>query len=183
VVHSELEAYHQQFEQIRNDAQDLASGLTEARFTWRPVPGSWSIQECLAHLAMVGAAEADAIEKAIDQAQARGLTGTGPFSYPDWERFILRQAEPPVRDPIAAPKRFVPVHGQPVTSILPTFLHVQRRFQLQIERADGLDLRRVKVPIPFNRLFKMSLGSSLARAAAHGRRHLAQAGRVRERLP
>jgi hypothetical protein len=52
----------------------------------------------------------------------------------------------------------------------------------QIERADGLDLRRVKVPTPIVRLLKMSLGSTLAQAAAHERRHLAQAWRVREKL-
>ena len=182
-MHSELAAYHQQFEQIRDEAQELAAGLSEATFTWRPAPASWSIQECLAHLAMVGAVEADAIEQAIDQGRAEGVSASGPFTYPDWERFLLREAEPPVRDPVSAPKRFVPVHGQPVTSILPTFLHVQRRFQLQIERADGLDLRRIKVPTPLTRLVRMSLGSSFARAAAHGRRHLVQARRVRKRLP
>ena len=182
-MHSELAAYHQQFEQIRDEAQELAAGLTEARFTWRPAPASWSIQECLAHLAMVGAEEADAIEKAIDRGRAAGLTGSGPFTYPDWERFLLREAEPPVREAISAPKRFIPVHGQPVTSILPTLLHVQRRFQLQIERADGLDLRRIKVPTPMSRIIKMSLGATLARAAAHGRRHLDQARRVRAKLP
>jgi hypothetical protein len=81
-----------------------------------------------------------------------------------------------------APQRFVPIHGQPVTGVLPTFLHVQRQFAIQIERADGLDLRRVKVPTPISRLFELSLGTTIAQAAAHERRHLAQARRVRERL-
>jgi DinB family protein len=181
-VHTELEQYHQQFEQITREAQELAAGLTEARFNWRPAEGAWSIQECLAHLVMVGQVEASAIEAAIDQARANGMTGEGPFEYPAWERFILRETEPPVREPVAAPKRFVPVHGQPVTGILPTFLHVQRRFQIQIERADGLDLRRVKVATPITKLIKLSLGITLAQAAAHERRHLAQARRVRSRL-
>jgi hypothetical protein len=81
-----------------------------------------------------------------------------------------------------APKRFVPLHEQPITGILPTFLHVQDRFLIQIERADGLDLRRVKVPTPITKLLKMSLGSTLAQVAAHERRHLEQARRVRSRL-
>jgi DinB superfamily len=182
-VHPELEQYRQQFEQIASQAQGLAAGLTEAQFNWRPAPDQWSIEECLSHLTMVGQAELLAIEAAIDSAKARGITGSGAFEYPIWERFILRETEPPVRHAMPAPKRFVPLHGQPVTGVLPTFLHVQRNFGIQIARADGLDLRRVKVPTPIVSLLKLSLGSTLAQAAAHERRHIAQARRVRERLP
>jgi hypothetical protein len=84
---------------------------------------------------------------------------------------------------MGSPGRFRPIHGQPVTGVLPTFLHLQRQFTIQIELADGLDLRRVKVPTPITSLLKLSLGGSLAMAAAHERRHMAQARRVRERLP
>jgi hypothetical protein len=182
-VHRELEKYHKEFESIAAQGQELTAGLTEAQFNWRPAPSAWSIQQCLAHLTMVGHVEANAIEEAITRAREQGLTGAGPFEYPSWERYILRETEPPVRNPMEAPKQFVPTPEQPVTGILPTFLHVQQRFQLQIERADGLDLRRVKVPTPIVKLLKMSLGSTLAQAAAHERRHLEQARRVRERLP
>ena len=182
-MHAELEKYHKEFESIATQAQELVAGLTEAQFNWRPAPSAWSIQECLAHLTMVGQVEASAIEEAVTRARQQGLTGLGPFTYPAWERYILRETEPPVRNPMEAPKRFVPLPEQPVTGILPTFLHVQQRFQLQIERADGLDLRKVKVPTPIMKLLKMSLGSTLAQAAAHERRHLEQASRVRERLP
>ena len=182
MVHPELEQYHQQFEQIAGEAQALTQGLTEAQFNWRPGPDQWSIEECLSHLTMVGEVEVGAIEIAIDQARQRGMTGGGNFEYPAWERYILRETEPPARHSMSAPKRFVPLHGQPITGILPTFLHVQRKFGIQITRADGLDLRRVKVPTPVTRLLKLSLGVTLAQAAAHERRHIAQARRVRQRL-
>ena len=182
-MHSELEKYRQQFEEIAAQAQELSAGLTEAQFNWRPSPEQWSIEECLSHLTMVGQAELLAIEAAIDEAKAKGVTGGGSFDYPVWERFILRETEPPVRHAMPAPKRFVPLHGQPVTGILPTFLHVQRNFAIQLARADGLDLRRVKVPTPITRLLKLSLGATLAQAAAHERRHIAQARRVRAQLP
>jgi hypothetical protein len=182
-VHPELELYRQQFEQIASDAADLVKGLGEEEFNWRPAAGAWSIEECLAHLTMVGHLELGHIERAIDDARARGLTAAGPFEYPAWERLILRETEPPVRHTVSAPKRFVPVHNQPLTAVMPTFFHVHRMFCLQLERADGLDLRRVKVVTPISRLLKVSLGTMFAQAAAHGRRHLAQARRVREKLP
>jgi hypothetical protein len=181
-VHKELERYRQEFEEITAQVEDWIDGMTEAQFNWRPSAAAWSIQQCLAHLTMVGQAEVSAIEESIGRARELGLTGAEPFEYPAWERYILRETEPPVRNPFEAPKRFVPVHEQPITGILPTFLHVQQRFLVQIERADGLDLRRVKVTTPITKLLKMSLGITLAQAAAHERRHLVQARRIRERL-
>ena len=88
-----------------------------------------------------------------------------------------------MRDPLPAPGRFVPLHGQPVTAVLPTFLHAQDQFTLQLERADGLDLRHVKVATPISLFLRMSLGMMFAQVAAHERRHLAQARRVQEKLP
>jgi hypothetical protein len=161
----------------------LTAGLTEAQFNWRPAPGEWSIEECLSHLTMMGSAEVQAIEAAVSDAKAKGITGTGPFEFPIWERYILRETEPPVRHESSARKQFVPQHQQPITGILPTFLHLQRNFIIQIERADGLHLRTVKVPTQITKLWKLSLGATLAQAAAHERRHMAQAQRVRERLP
>ena len=179
----QLDDYRQQFERVATEAKELTAGLTEAQFNWRPAAGEWSIEECLAHLTAVGTVQIEKIERAVDQARAKGLTGTGPFEIPAWERFTLREAEPPVRHAMPSPGRFRPIHGEPITGILPTFLQLQRQYTIQIERADGLDLRRVKVPILVTDLVKLSLIGTLALGAAHERRHLAQAKRVRERLP
>jgi len=177
---AELDDCHRQFEEIADRAQALTTGLSEKQFTWRPKPDAWSIQECLAHLVMVGQTEVRLVEAAIANARSRGITGNGPFRYGWLERTILRQTEPPTRRRFASPRRFRPVHGQPVTAILPTFLHVQRQFAALAEQAKGLDLARVKVPTPMSRLLKFSLGITLAQAAAHERRHLEQARAVRE---
>jgi hypothetical protein len=183
VVQTELISYHQQFQTIIEETKDLVHGLSEEEFNWRPAAGQWSIEECLAHLVMVGNVELELIERAIDQARQRNLTGSGPFRASAIERYILRESEPPIRRAMSSPKRFVPLHNQPLTAIMPSFFHVQRRFILQIERADGLDLRRVRVPTPIVPFLKFSLGGTFAQAAAHERRHLVQARKVREKLP
>ena len=176
----ELEEIQKQFEQAGDQAKLLTQGLSEGQFNWRPEPKAWSIEECLAHLTMVGQTEVRLIEHAIQSGRARNVTGNGPFRYGWLERTILRQTEPPVRRRFSAPRRFRPVHGQPITAILPTFLHVQRQFVQLALQAEGLDLARVKVATPMTRLVKFSLGTTLAQAAAHERRHLDQARRVRE---
>ncbi len=176
----ELEEYQKQFEEAGAHARALTDGLSEAQFNWRPEAASWSIEECLAHLTMVGQHEVRFIESAIQQGRMRGLTGKGPFRYGWLQRNILRQTEPTARRRFRAPRRFRPVHQQPVTAILPTFLHVQRQFIHLATQAEGLDLARVKVPTPISRMLKLSLGIAFAQAAAHERRHLEQARRVRE---
>ena len=173
----------QQFEQVKAEARELTEGLSEAQFNWQPAPGQWSIEECMAHLIIVGQWEFGAMEEAIETARARGITGRGPFRYGAIDRFIVDLTKPPARRKLPAPRRFQPLHGQPVTGVLPTFLHLQRQFQLLAERADGLDLARVRVKTPISRLLRMSLGAMFAQFAAHERRHMDQARRVRESIP
>jgi len=179
----ELEGYSQKIEAIKDQARELIQGLNEQQFNWRPAPDQWSIEECLAHLTMVGQWEVRAIEEAIEQGRARGLTGSGPFEYSGLDRLIVDLSRPPVRLRVSAPRHFVPLHGQPMTAILPTFLHVQSQFLQQIEKAAGLDLRRIKVATPISRFLKLSLGMMFAQAAAHEQRHMEQAWRVRQKLP
>jgi hypothetical protein len=176
----ELEECQKQFEDVGEQAKILTRGLNEGQFNWRPDAQAWSIEECLAHLTIVGQHEIRLIERAIQDARSQNLTAHGPFRYGWLERTVLRETEPPVRRRFSAPRRFRPVHGQPITAILPTFLHVQRQFSQLSRQAEGLDLARVKVPTPISRFLKLSLGIALAQAAAHERRHMEQARRVRE---
>jgi hypothetical protein len=178
----ELECYRNQFRLIREQTAELTAGLNEAQFNWRPGPANWSIEECLSHLIMVGQCELEFLEDAIRRGEERGLKGTGPYDYRAIDRYIVSMTEPPVKEPLPAPRRFIPLHGQPLTAILPTFDHVQSQLLRQIDRAEGLDLARVKVATPISRWLKMSLGMTFAQIAAHERRHLAQARRVRAQL-
>jgi DinB family protein len=177
---SEPEAYREQFEKIAEQAKSLTEELSEAQFNWGPKPGEWSIQECLAHLIIVGQQEIKLIESAVQSGRQKGITGVGPFRYGFLERAILRQTEPPVRRKFTAPARFRPVDGQPLTAIVPTFLHLQSQLGRIAGDCEGLDLARVKVATPITRWLKFSLGITLAQTAAHERRHLEQARRVRE---
>jgi DinB superfamily len=182
----QLEEFHHQIQKIQQQAADLTQGLTEPQFNWRPAPDEWSVEECLAHLTMVGQWEVVAIEQAIDDARSRGLTGSGPFHYGTIERFIVDASgvgpDGRARRPFPAPRRFIPVHNQPITAIVPTFQHLQLQLLIQLDRAEGLHLSRVKVKTPISRFLKLSLGSMFAQIVAHEQRHMAQARRVRDKI-
>jgi hypothetical protein len=175
----ELEECRRQFENIKAGAAELAAGLSEPRFTWKPSPSEWSIQECLGHMNIVGAIQVSKIEEAIELGRARGWAAAGPFTYSRWEQWLVRFTEPPVPRRLKSPRRFIPAHGHPVTAILPTFLHLQDQLMRCLAQADGLDLARVKAALPISNFLKMSLGMVFRQIAAHERRHLAQARRVR----
>ncbi len=178
----ELIGYRQQFEAVADQAKELTGGLTEAQFNWRAAPASWSIEECLGHLVIVGNVELKALERAIDEARSRGITGEAPFQYGMIDRYIVGLTEPPARHQFSAPWRFQPLHGQPITGVLPSFLHLQSQFIRMVESSEGLHLARVKVETPISRFFRMSLGMMFAQICAHERRHMEQARRVRERI-
>ena len=176
----ELEDCRRKFEQIREDAARLVEGLDNRQFNWRPGSGQWSIAECLGHLIIAGEAHRRGLDAALERARARGLTGRPPFRYPALQRWILAATAPESRRRFRTPRRFRPLADQPVTAVMPTFLHLQRQFLDRIGQANGLDLARVKVATPISRYYRFRLGIVFAQVAAHEQRHLLQAQRVRE---
>jgi hypothetical protein len=180
---SELEQYCKEFEEIAGQAKELVEGLNEKSFNWRPGPEQWSIEECLAHLLSSGNERLKAIETGIERGKTEGVNGSGPFRYGAFDRFAIRRTEPPVKRKGKSPKRFGPLHEQPITGVMPSFYHLQSQLILQAKRAEGLDLARIKVPTPIASFIRMSLGATFAQVAAHERRHLEQARQVRKRLP
>lgn len=87
--------------------------------------------------------------------------------------------EPPYRTRVKTPTPFEPVEGKAPGLILDEFLE----FQLQLVEftlsCEGLAIDRVKLVSPFDARVRYSLYSALLIMAAHNRRHLWQAERVR----
>ncbi|HXM40959.1 MAG TPA: DinB family protein [Bryobacteraceae bacterium] len=175
----ELSELDRQFAATKAEASELVKGLKEPQFNWRPAPHDWSIAECLLHLNIVGDRAVHRLEKTLAEAHAQGLAGQGPFGYGWLGKWILANTEPPVKRKYKAPRRFTPSYGQPITAVLPTFLHLQDQLALRLEQANGLDLARVKVPAPEAGLLRFNLQLTFAWLAAHERRHLWQARQVR----
>jgi hypothetical protein len=175
----ELAELDRQFTALKADASELVIGLKESQFNWRPGPHGWSMAECLLHLNIVGDRYVHILEKTLAQARPRGLVGQGPFGYGWFGNWILANTEPPPKRKSKAPRSFTPAYGQPITAVMPTFLHLQGQLALQVEQANGLDLARVKVPVPGYGPVKLNLYVTFAWIAAHARRHLWQARQVR----
>jgi hypothetical protein len=138
--------------------------------------------QCFEHLNATAREFMPAIDRAMADARARGLTGSGPFVYSMFERLFLRATEPPPRLRMPAPRVLKPAPDRPMTAVLGEFTQWQDRLGERIRLADGLDLQRVRGRSPAFPLFTWSLGSLFAITLAHERRHLWQAREVRKAL-
>jgi DinB superfamily len=164
---------------LKTEASELVSGLRESQFNWRPDQQKWSMAECLLHLNIVGDRYVRIIETALEEAKVRRFVARGVVAHGFLGKWILANTEPPPKRRYRSPRGFTPSYGQPITAVLPTFLHLQDQLTLQIERSRGLDLGRIKVPAP-GLPVRFNLLLTLEWIAAHERRHLWQARQVRE---
>lgn len=169
------------FQAAAQDARDLAAGLSELQFQWRPAPEKWSIGECLDHLNNAWGM-LPRFDRRIAQGKEKGLSGDGPFRAGLLAAFYIRSIAPPVRLRLPSPKLYRPKPDLRLEEVLPRFRELQEELQKRVEEARGLDLARLRLSSPVTRRFKMSLAEWFAFLAAHQRRHLWQARQVREHL-
>lgn len=180
-LHPELAEYRRGFAANRREAEETCAGLSIGQCNWRPEPTRWSIAECLVHLNVSADVYTRHIGIAIQHGRARGLTAPGPFRYGPLARWLLRGLEPPVLHRSRTPRRFSPPAGvhHDIEDVLRRFREAGQRWDECLERANGLDLVRVKVRSPVVPLVRFPLGAQLAGQAAHERRHLWQARQVK----
>lgn len=167
------------FAAAKTEAADLLRGLTYQQFNWRPAPGQWSIAECLLHLNIVGDHYSHLLETTLAEARAQGLAGAATAPRGWFAKWILSNTEPPPKRKFKVPRSFTPPDDQPVTAVLPTFLHLQDQLTERAQQADGLDFDRIKIPVRGLGPIRFNLALTFAWLAAHQRRHLWQARQVR----
>lgn len=169
------------------EAEALAAGLDREQLWWRPGADRWSVGECLDHLVRTGEAYLEVLDEAVGEGRRRGRVADGPHRPGLVGRWLVRLLEPPPGLAVPAPARIRPTRpgvGGGETGRDPdplaAFLVLRGRLAEHLEAADGLDLGRIRVPSPFVPLLTFDLGSAFRVVAAHERRHLWQARRVRE---
>ena len=175
----ELRDYCEQMANVKEDAQELTAALSDDQFNWRPAPGHWSISECLTHLVSVDRRSVEVLAPEIERARQAGVVASGPFRYGFFSRKFVANVEPPVRFRVKAPKEYLPAPDQSKEKVVAEFQSTCDRVIELIRAANGLDLARLKVPVPFSKFVKFSLGQRFALLTAHDRRHLWQAWQVR----
>ncbi|MEM0962242.1 MAG: DinB family protein [Bacteroidota bacterium] len=157
----------------------LADGAAGGALVVRPAPGAWSAAECVEHLNRVAEGYLGVIEPAV-AADAR--RAEGPFAYGFVMRKMISGMEgsgPALKTPQAlnpAAKGGAP-DLDPAAALV-AFDGYVARYIAACRRAEGLDLRRIKVRYPFGPLLRLPLGAALQLSGLHALRHVAQAERA-----
>ena len=179
-MNPELQGYGDQLLSVKQDAVGLMSGLSEAQFNWQPAPGRWSIGGCVDHLNKAASGLfLPRISAAIAKAKSEGPKSDGPFAYSAFERWCVKTNDAPARMKFRAPKVVRPSPQLSVEQVRAEFVKGTDELAKLLHEADGLDLRRIRVPAPIPML-KFRLGTMIRLMIAHERRHVHQARVVRQ---
>lgn len=181
----EIQALEDALHALEREARALAAGLTEEQGTWRAQRDSWSIAECLDHLATANEVYVRAMEPAAARAREQGRRRRGPALPGVIGRWFVRSLEPPVKPAFRgkAPKLIRPRSSPPLADALRRFLESQNLPRIFLQKYPDIDLASVRFRNPFVRGVRFSLATGLHVIVAHERRHLWQAKRVRDALP
>ena len=170
-----------QLDAADRDAQALVADLNEERGGWRAEADSWSVAECLDHLATANRVYLNAMKEPAIRARERGRVRRGPPKPGFVGRWFARTMEPPVkmRFRMKAPRLIKPRTAPPLADAFAGFRTSQDEVRAFLLEYADLDLAGVRFPNPFVRGIRFSLATGLHVITAHQRRHLWQAWRVR----
>ena len=179
--HPDIVALDQAFEAVEQDARAVVAGLTEAQGVWRPDPASWSIAQCLDHLATSNRVYLSAMQPAAEDAVRRGRKRRRPAVPGLIGGWFVRIMEPPVKRPFTmrAPKKIVPRESPALQDAARAFLASQDDVRAFLRAYADTDLAGVRFVNPFAPAIRFTLATGLHVTAAHARRHLWQAWNVR----
>ena len=179
--HPDLAGLDAAFAANARDARALLHGLDEATGIWRAGPASWSVAECLDHLATANLVYLEAMRPAAERAVARGRMRRTPARPGVLGGLFVRRLEPPVtpRQRMKAPKTIQPRVGPSLSDAAARFFAAHEEVRAFLARYAGIDLAGVRFPNPFVFWIRFSLATGVHVLAAHERRHLWQAWNVR----
>jgi len=159
-------------------ARKLVEQLSEEQLNWQPAPGSWSVGQCLEHLCITNEAYLPAIVAALRDKPDAPVEQIVPGWFGGW--FIRNFVEPsPQSKRAAAPAKIRPT-ARVGLNVLDRFLSGNQACRKLIGDARNKDVNRARFWNPFVKGIRFTVGTGLEIIAAHERRHLLQAQRVRQ---
>jgi len=173
----DIQDLEDQLDAAERDAETLVAGLDEHAGGRRD--GSWSLAECLDHLAVGNRVYLQAMEKPAARAREKGRLRRGPATLGYVGRWFIRLLKPPVRMRLKAPRIIEPRTAPPLADAFESFRTSQDELRAFVRAYADLDLAGVRFPNPFVSGIRFSLATGLNVLTAHERRHLWQAWRVR----
>ena len=174
----QLDTVLRQAQNVTLEAKTLVAGYSQIDLTTRLESGSWSVAQCLDHLAQTTNAFLPALRSAI--ARAPRLTTNRALSTGALTRLFIRNLEPPYRIRFKVPAPLAP-RQHDFNSAWGAFQESQAQLAKTIRSAAGLAIDQVRVESPVYAL-SYNVYGALRMLTAHERRHLWQIEQILETL-
>ena len=170
-----------QLDRAERDARLLVENLAEERGCWRADAGSWSVAQCLDHLAITNRVYLGAMKEPAIRARAAGRLRRRPALPGFVGRWFATKMEPPVKasSKMKTMRIIKPGTSPSLTDAFGRFLTSQDEIRDYLSTNADLDLAGIRFPNPLIPGIRFSLATGLHVITAHERRHIWQAWRVR----
>ena len=170
-----------QLDAAERNARLLVDNLAEERGCWRAETGSWSVAQCLDHLAITNRVYLGAMKEPTIRARAAGRLRRRPALPGFVGRWFATKMEPPVKafSKMKAMRNIKPGRSPSLADALARFVTSQDEIRDYLSTNADLDLAGIRFPNPLVRGIRFSVATGLHVITAHERRHLWQAWRVR----
>lgn len=177
----EIESLHDQLDAVESDARLLVESLSEKHGCWRAEGDSWSVAQCLDHLATTNQIYLRAMREPSLRARAAGRLRRRPALPGFVGKWFATSMEPPVKpfSRMKAPRNIRPAKLPSLADGFARFLTSQDEIRNYLRTHADLDLAGIRFPNPLVPGIWFSLATGLHVIAAHERRHMWQAWRVR----
>ena len=169
-------------DQLDASYQALLQNCTSEQLNWRPDMDSWSIAQCIQHVARVNSVYLVPIKATITKAGAGSTLGQQVLSTSGWfSAYFLKSVSPEGKVKLPAPRVARPV-AEPSTinvqEALRTLQNTHQEIREVLTKPNQPDLNRIRFTNPFIPMLRFTVGTGVLIMAAHGRRHLLQAQRI-----
>jgi hypothetical protein len=175
----QLETLLDQVESINQRARDLVAGRSQADLTTSLESASWSLAQCLDHLAQTTNAFLPVISNAI--ARAPRLSTNRALRTGSLTQLIIRNLEPPYKLRFKVLTALVP-REHDFVSARDAFEESQAQLKGIIQSAIGLAVDQVRIESPVYARFSYNVYGALRLMVAHQRRHLWQMEQILKAL-
>jgi hypothetical protein len=164
-----------------HDARLLVQNLGEERGSWRAEANSWSVAQCLDHVAAANQIYLCAMNGPAIRARAAGQMRRRPALPGFVGRWFVTKMEPSVKQSVKtkAPRKIKPGSSPLLADAFGRFLRSQDEIREFIRTNSDLDLASIRFPNPLVPGIRFSIATGLHVITAHERRHLEQAWGVR----
>jgi len=178
-----LDELRQETETLIETANMKFSELSIKQLVWQPNDNTWSINQCLEHLNLVGKYYITEIDKTIESKLAEQEPPAAYYSSGLMGRLAIKTMALNDRNEAKLKMKTPGAYNPPIKEImnndvLKEFFRQQNQLIKLCEKSKMININKSKIPVMIAKALKFRLGDMLAFIVAHNKRHVAQAEKV-----